>query len=75
MQRTFSGNGNKELTDGPCLDTSFQQPCCLAVYCNYVTFVTDAMSASLPMITTTNNTVNFLKNKGLYMMHFAYMKG
>ena len=49
MQRTFSGNGNKELTDGPCLDTSFQQPCCLAVDCNYVTFVTDAMSASLPL--------------------------
>ena len=62
--RTFAGNGNKELTYGPCLDASFRQPCCLAVECNNVTYVTDAMSASLSMVTTTNNTANFLQNVG-----------
>ena len=54
----------KNFTDGPCLDAGFQQPCCLAVECNNVTYVTDAMSASSSITTTTNNTFNFLKNVG-----------
>ena len=69
--RAFTGNGNKQLTDRPWLDVSSRQPCCLAVECNYVTYVTDAMSASLLMITTTNNRVNFLKNVGALVDAFS----
>ena len=60
----LAGNGNNELTDGSSLDASFWQPCGLALEFDNVTYVTDAMSASLSMITTTNNTVNFLKSVG-----------
>ena len=62
--RAFAGNGNNELTGGPCLDASFRQRSGLAVEFDNVTHVTDAMSASLSMITTTNDTVIFLKKVG-----------
>ena len=62
--RVFAGNGNNELTGGPCLDASFRQRSGLAVQFDNVTHVTDAMSASLSMTTTTNDTVIFLKNVG-----------
>ena len=57
--RTFAGKGNNELTDKPYLDASFQQLCGLAVEFENVVSVTDAMSTSLSMMTTTNNTVSF----------------
>ena len=37
------------------LDESFRQPCCLALKCNYVICITDAISASLLITTTPNN--------------------
>ena len=48
--RLFAGNGNNKLTDEPCLDASFRQPCSWTVEFDNVTNVTDAMSASLTMI-------------------------
>ena len=54
--RIFAGNGNNELTERPCLDASFRQPYDLAIEFDNVASVTDAISTSLSMITTTNNT-------------------
>ena len=74
--RIFAGNGNNELTDRPCVDTSFGQPCGLAVEFDNATYVTDVMPASLSMITTTNNTANFLKNvEALYDTFSIHERG
>ena len=45
--RKSAGNGNKELTNVPCLDASFLHSCCLTVEYNNVTYITNAMSAFL----------------------------
>ena len=74
--RIFAENGNNELTEGPCLDANFWQPCGLAVEFDNVTYVTDAMSASLSMITTTSNTINILKNvEALYDAFSIHERG
>ena len=72
----FAGNGVEDLIDGPLLQSSFRQPSGIGVEFNNVVYVTDAMSASISMITTKINMIAFQKDLGgLYNAFSTHRRG